>query len=143
MSDGWLTLTVDVPANTSATVFRADARSIVRDRERPTGRAVSPASVRSKPADQAAVFEVGSGHYMFRARWRQNPSRRWEVAANWAAGEGGEKNVRAYGPAGERVRRGRSAVPPPIGEAAGAHVEHCVANVAVRSDLLQAIRLRV
>jgi alpha-L-rhamnosidase len=67
VSDGWLTLTIDAPGNTSATIFvpTQDPTSVTES-GRPA--AQSPGVSSLKPSEQAAVFNVGSGHYVFRAR---------------------------------------------------------------------------
>jgi alpha-L-rhamnosidase len=72
LSDGWLTLSVDVPVGTSATVFvpTHDPASVTES-GRPA--AESPGVHAQKPTDRAAVYRIGSGHYVFRARWRQSP----------------------------------------------------------------------
>ncbi|MFZ1932925.1 MAG: family 78 glycoside hydrolase catalytic domain [Thermoguttaceae bacterium] len=69
VAENQLTLTVEVPINTSATVFvPTDDPLLVSESERPPSfsRGVKP----SKTAGPGAVFEVGSGHYTFRAHWR-------------------------------------------------------------------------
>jgi alpha-L-rhamnosidase len=67
VSDGWLTLAVDVPGNTSATVFvPTQDPSSVSESGRPV--AQSPGIRVLKPTDRAAVYNLGSGHYVFRAR---------------------------------------------------------------------------
>ena len=69
VSGGWLTLIVDVPANTSATVFvPTQDPSSVTESGQPVSQ--SPGVRLLKAADQAAVCNVGSGHYIFRARWQ-------------------------------------------------------------------------
>ena len=66
VSDGWLTLTVDVPANTTATVFVPTPNpSAVTESGRPAAQA--PGVLSFKVANGAAVCHVGSGRYVFRA----------------------------------------------------------------------------
>jgi alpha-L-rhamnosidase len=69
VAKGELTLIVYVPANTSATVFvPTDNPSSVTESGKPAGE--SPGVHAVKSAGHAAVFEVGSGSYIFRAHWR-------------------------------------------------------------------------
>jgi alpha-L-rhamnosidase len=64
-----LTLTVEVPVNTSATVFvPTDDPTSVTESGKPAGDSAGVHA--AKASDHAAVFEVGSGRYMFRAHWR-------------------------------------------------------------------------
>ncbi|MEN6451884.1 MAG: family 78 glycoside hydrolase catalytic domain [Thermoguttaceae bacterium] len=64
---GWLTLSVVVPPNTTATVYVPTSDpSTVTESGRPIAR--SPGVQALAPIDGAAVFQVGSGHYTFRAR---------------------------------------------------------------------------
>jgi hypothetical protein len=73
LSDGWLTLAVDVPCNTSATVFMpTQDPSSATESNHPA--AESPGVRLQKTTDRAAVFQVGSGHYVFRARQKPTPS---------------------------------------------------------------------
>jgi hypothetical protein len=72
LSDGRLTLTVDVPANTSATVFvPTQDPSSVTESGRPA--AQSPGVRPLKPIDRAAVFKIGSGRYVFRSVYPRPP----------------------------------------------------------------------
>lgn len=83
LSDGWLTLTVDVPVNTSATVIiPTQDPTTVTESDRPATqspgvRGLSPSSLdndeavperSSKTSHRTVVYEIGSGHYVFRAR---------------------------------------------------------------------------
>jgi hypothetical protein len=66
LSDGWLTLSVDVPANTSATVFvPTRAPFSVTESGQPAAQSSGVRFV--KAGDGAAVFGIGSGTYVFRA----------------------------------------------------------------------------
>jgi hypothetical protein len=85
LSDGWLTLTIDVPGNTLALVLMpAQDPTTVTESDRP---ALQSPGVRgllqsslnedgtvplqiAKTIDRTAVYRIGSGHYVFRARWR-------------------------------------------------------------------------
>ena len=68
LSNGWLTLAVVVPANTTATVIvPTQEPSTVTESGRPAEQSTGVRPV--KTTDRAAVYEVGAGHYVFRARW--------------------------------------------------------------------------
>jgi hypothetical protein len=67
LSDGWLTMTVDVPANTSATILvPTDDPASITESGRPAAQAPGVLSVST--TEHAAACEVVSGHYVFRAR---------------------------------------------------------------------------
>jgi hypothetical protein len=72
VSQDRLTLNVEVPANTSATVFLpTDDPSSVTESGQPVGQ--SPGVRLAKSADHAAAYEVSSGRYTFHARYRRSP----------------------------------------------------------------------
>ena len=64
-----LTLRVEVPVNTTATVFvPTDRNSSVTESGHPLGE--SPGVHRWKLPDNTTAYEIGSGSYVFRADWR-------------------------------------------------------------------------
>ncbi len=69
LSDGWLTLTVDVPANASATVMlMTDGSSSVTEGGRPADQ--SPGVHFGRIGGRGVAYDIDSGHYVFRARWQ-------------------------------------------------------------------------
>ncbi len=70
VANNQLTLTVEVPINTSATVFvPTDDPLMVSESERPPSLSRGVQRSNSKPPGPGALFEVGSGRYTFRAHW--------------------------------------------------------------------------
>lgn len=66
-ADGRLRVSVEVPPNTSATVYvPTDDPASVTEGGRPIGEAIGV--VAAPPADNAAVFRVGSGRYVFESK---------------------------------------------------------------------------
>jgi alpha-L-rhamnosidase len=73
LSDGWLTVTVEVPANASATVILpTDDPASVTESGQPAGQ--SPGVIAIPADDHTAAYKISSGRYIFRTKKRAQAS---------------------------------------------------------------------